>query len=322
MAIYKIEDDKIIALRKTTFASEKINEFQDLQKFIVNSIGIIDENLLVISTEFSDWESSKRRIDILCVDNEANLVVIELKRTEDGGHMELQAIRYSAMIANMTFEKAVKAYSRYLHKLNKIELNAEEELLNFLGWDESLEEDFAKDVKIILVSADFSIEITTSILWLNERGVDIRCIRVNPQKDKDQLYLDIQQIIPLPETSEYQVKLREKAAEERNARRESKRAKSIIKQLFESGKLSIGQSVILKPAIEQGFDKEKAIAVVVQIGQNCLKRENDEKLYSFSRLRKIMTEELGLNDVKPNWGFTLKNDWITEDGVELEDLLN
>ena len=35
--------------------------------------------------------------NLLCIDREANLVVVELKRTEDGGHMDLQAIRYAAM---------------------------------------------------------------------------------------------------------------------------------------------------------------------------------------------------------------------------------
>jgi len=33
-------------------------------------------------------------------------VVIELKRTNDGGHMELQAIRYASMVSAMTFERA------------------------------------------------------------------------------------------------------------------------------------------------------------------------------------------------------------------------
>ena len=41
---------------------------------------------LVISEEFGEWEDSRRRIDLLGLDKDARLVVIELKRTEDGGH--------------------------------------------------------------------------------------------------------------------------------------------------------------------------------------------------------------------------------------------
>ncbi len=223
MPIYRLEGDRIIKLEKTTFSDEKISEARELQRFIINSIETIEKDLLVLSSEFGDWEDSRRRIDILCLDKDANIVVVELKRTEDGGHMELQAIRYAAMVANMTFEKAVKAKSKYLIRTNNTELNAEDEILEFLGWDEPNEDEFANDVRIILVSADFNKEITTSVLWLIERDLDIKCIRIRPQKDNGNLYFDIQQIIPLPETADYQVKLREKASEQRQARREGKR---------------------------------------------------------------------------------------------------
>lgn len=222
MPIFKLQGDRITELENTTFSNEKIKEARDLQKFIINSIESIEKDLYVISSEFGDWEDSRRRIDILCLDKNANLVVIELKRDEDGGHMELQSIRYAAMVANMTFEKAVKANEKYLKSRN-VEEDAEEEILKFLDWDEPNEDEFANDVRIILVSADFNIEITTSVLWLIERDLDIKCIRIRPQKDGNNLYFDIQQIIPLPETADYQVKLREKAAEQRQARRESKR---------------------------------------------------------------------------------------------------
>ena len=47
----------------------------------------------VLTEEFRDWQDSYRRIDLIGLDKEANLVVIELKHSEDGGHMELQALR-------------------------------------------------------------------------------------------------------------------------------------------------------------------------------------------------------------------------------------
>lgn len=223
MPIYKLKGNQIIELEQTTFTIERIDEARDLQKFIINSIETVEKNLLVISSEFGDWEDSKRRIDILCLDKNANLVVVELKRTEDGGHMELQSIRYAAMVANMTFEKAVVTFKDYIEKNNLEIEDPQEAILNFLEWDDVNKEEFANDVRIILVSANFSKEITTSVLWLIERDIDIKCIRIKPQKDGSNLYFDIQQIIPLPETADYQVKFREKASEQRQARREDNR---------------------------------------------------------------------------------------------------
>ena len=76
----------------------------------------IDEivpDTLVVAEEFGDWEDSRRRIDLLGIDKNANLVVIELKRTQDGGHMELQALRYAAMISALSFDKLVSGQPRH-----------------------------------------------------------------------------------------------------------------------------------------------------------------------------------------------------------------
>src|SRR5437870_8590632 len=89
------------------------------------------------------------------VSAEASLVVIELKRTEDGGHMELQAIRYAAMISAMSFSKAVDVYGRYLERNNSKD-DAEAALLQFLNWDIANEETFGQDVRIVLVSSESS----------------------------------------------------------------------------------------------------------------------------------------------------------------------
>ena len=40
-------------------------------------------------------------------------------RTDDGGHMELQALRYAAMVSTMTFTQAVEAYRGVLTREGK-----------------------------------------------------------------------------------------------------------------------------------------------------------------------------------------------------------
>jgi hypothetical protein len=55
-------------------------------------------------------------------------------------------------------------------------------------------------------------------MWLNERGLDIRCVRLKPYKLEGRTLLDVQQVIPLPEAAQYQVQIREKKQREREAR--------------------------------------------------------------------------------------------------------
>ena len=33
---------------------------------------------------------------------------------------------------------------------------------------------------LVLVSANFSRELTTAVMWLNEKALDIRCVRIRP----------------------------------------------------------------------------------------------------------------------------------------------
>lgn len=218
MALFHITNEALVPVSRTLFESEALRERQDIQRLVKNHIGVLGKDLLVIAEEFGEFEESRRRIDLLAVDKQANLVVIELKRTSDGGHMELQTIRYAAMIANMTWDNAVNAYDSYLTN----ELNAEQELLQFLEWDEPRQDEFGLGVRIILAAADFSKEITTSVLWLNQMELDITCIRLNLYKLNNELILNAEQIIPLPETESYQIELREKRRDVRVAKQSEK----------------------------------------------------------------------------------------------------
>lgn len=62
-----------------------------------------------------------------------------------------------------------------------------------------------------MVSADFGREITTAVLWLNRfEGMDMRCVRLVPYEIDGRVFLDVQQIVPLPEAADYQVRVRRK----------------------------------------------------------------------------------------------------------------
>jgi hypothetical protein len=231
MAIYEMTDRDIVGLKEKTFAELGIRERDDLQAILRNKVEIISPDTLVIAEEFCDWEDSRRRIDLLGIDKDANLVVIELKTTRDGGHMELQAIRYAAMVSAMTFEKAVSTLAAHMARMGQ-DGSAEKKLLDHLSWSEPQEEDFAQDVRLVLCSADFSKEISTAVMWLNDRGLDIRCVRMRPYRHGDRTLIDIQQILPLPEAHDYQVRLSEKAGRERTERRSKSQLGEVLQQFW------------------------------------------------------------------------------------------
>ncbi|MCM3516595.1 endonuclease NucS domain-containing protein [Nocardioides sp. P86] len=203
----------LVEVTRTSFAEEGIQERSHLQAALRDHIDLIDHDLHVIAEEFGDFEGANRRIDLLCIDKNCKLVVVELKRTVDGGHMELQALRYAAMVSTMTFAQVVRAFAKYRKGRGDADHSEEDARDRLLAWlaldDEELV--IPREVGVVLASEDFSQEITTTVLWLNEfYGFDIRCVRLSPYRLEDRLLLDVQHVIPLPEASEYTVRVREK----------------------------------------------------------------------------------------------------------------
>ena len=322
MAIYSMTSDELRRLDGTTFSIARLSERHDLQQLLREQIDAIAPGTLVIAEEFGDWEASRRRIDLLGVDELGNLVVIELKRTEDGGHMELQAVRYAAMVSTMTFDDAVSTFSEYLSKHGD-DRDARDELLKHLKWQEPDERSFAKDVKIVLAAADFSPELTSTVLWLNERDLDIRCVRMKPYADGERVLIDIQQVIPLPESADYIVRIRKKEQRERDARRDPSERQTLMQTFWAefldraSRRTSLVEGLRPKPKVRLHLNALAAVGGLrfdyfvgidfMRVGLEINRREEESKRI-FEQLHAAKTEiETALDE---------QLDWSRSDGQD------
>ena len=252
MAIYKMVGDKerLEKVAPTSFGQEGVLERSDLQRILRDQPEVLEEGLLIIAEEFGNWQDSSRRIDLLALDASGRLVVIELKRGDTGEHMDLQAIRYAAMVSTMTLQQAIDTHRAYLARLGSEE-DAEERIREHL--ENSDDARFSSErPRIILASEGFSSELTTCALWLNEFGLDVTCIRIQPHRSGAELLVETSQIIPLPEAQNYLVRIREREEEQDRERQ------SVMGNFVEGGALfkeridSVDGSV--RPILEKLYD--------------------------------------------------------------------
>lgn len=247
MSIYQLQNGGLSELNKVSFKEINYME-QDLQDLIKRSPNILGEDLLIISEEYTDWYESKKKVDLLALDKKGNIVVIELKRDNDGFHMDLQAIRYASMLSIMTYENAVSTFEKYLVKQEEDPSHAQNTISDFL--EDAEDVNFGSNVRIILVNNAFSKELTTSVLWLNKKGLDIKCVLVLPYINNNQeVYIDVDVLIPLKETNDYTIALEKKEQEKELVRKLVNSKRDNTKYVFEGieyGKGRLACEVVMK----------------------------------------------------------------------------
>jgi hypothetical protein len=196
--MYKVDikNKKLTPLVATSFSALGLKERFDIQEWIEKTPSILGEDLLVIGKEVI--LSSGKRLDLLCVDRYSSLVIFELKRDDTGSYVEWQAIKYASYCSNFLPDDIYLQYATYA---NITEYDAQQNIAEFIENDI---EDLNKSQRVILVSKEFNSEVISAVLWLRDYGVDIQCTKLSPYLDKNnELFLNSETIIPLPEAKDY-----------------------------------------------------------------------------------------------------------------------
>ena len=156
--MYKVDIDnkKLIELSSTKFAELGLKERFDIQEWIEKCPTILEEELLVVGKEVT--LRSGRRLDLLCIDKEASLVIVELKRDDSGTEVEWQAIKYASFCSNFLSEEIYQQYARYL---DSSEFEAQKKIEEFIAEDI---ENLNQSQRIILVSNEFNSEVISAVL--------------------------------------------------------------------------------------------------------------------------------------------------------------
>lgn len=209
---YDSETNRIIPIKTSTFADLGLRERQNLQEWLAAHPEALGD-LLIIQKEFSGFDGTQERLDLLALDRDGNLVVIENKLDDSGRDVAWQALKYTAYVSGMTSDDIVRTFQSYLGDT----VDAKQKLKEFFDCSslDDISLNHGNNQRIILVAANFRQEVTATVLWLNSRQIDVRCFRVTPYEHNQEVLIDIEQIIPIPETAEYMVRVSAKEAEEK-----------------------------------------------------------------------------------------------------------
>ncbi len=214
----------LVRLKRRRFGDLNLQERPHLQEWLARTPEALGEELLIIQKEFDGFADTRERLDLLALDKEGRLVVIENKLDDSGRDVVWQALKYVAYCSSLKKAEILDMYQRYLDR-QPDRHTAEASLREFFDVEDldGTVLNAGNDQRLILVAANFRKEVTATVLWLIGHGVRVQCFRALPYTLGEELLLDLQQIIPTPEASDYMIGMAAKESEERSVESTQKR---------------------------------------------------------------------------------------------------
>lgn len=234
MYIINKETNRIEKIEPTTFKQLGFKERDHLQEWIANHPTCLNEELLVIQKEFDGFNDTSERLDLLAIDKQGNLVIIENKLDNTGRDVTWQVLKYASYCSTLNGSQIISIYNQYLNKLG-IQDDAQNLLEEFLETDDFRERlNIGNSQRIVMIAGEFRKEVTSSVLWLLNYGLRIQCFKATPYKLGEQLFLNLEQIIPIKEAEDFVISMAKKSREEAGVQEELKERHVVRKKFWTS----------------------------------------------------------------------------------------
>jgi Domain of unknown function (DUF4268) len=222
--MYLVNKDKksLEPIPRAAFRDVGMRERSDLQEWIVNNPEVFGEDLLVVQKEFSGFAETKERLDVLALDKQGNIVIIENKLDDSGRDVVWQVLKYASYCASLNNLQIKQIFQEYLRASGRKE-NVDEILTDFLedaDFDSKL--NAGNTQRIFMLSGEFRKEVTSTVLWLSKYGLRIQCFNASVYAFMDQLLFNLEQIIPVKDVGDYEIRMADKNLAEVSSQEEAK----------------------------------------------------------------------------------------------------
>lgn len=291
-------------LSEITLESVGLRERADLQRWITQHPELVGDDLLLLTSEFDQWEIGKRRVedrlDVLFLTTDGSLLVAELKRDHAADTTDLQALKYAAYCSQLTVDDVVELYSRTR------EVDDDTARDRVTEHAPTLADGELGPVSIRLVAGSFGPAVTSVVLWLRDHGIDVGCIEITARSDgHGAAVVTRRQLIPLPEAEDYLVRRRRREQEEDARRTRQRRSETSVAMLNRLGVLAPGDPLTLnldqftrawRPLIDALVEADPDTLYAEWTGDNrrALKWRRDGETYSPTALVSAILAEVGI----------------------------
>ena len=216
-------------LQSKSFTELGFQERAHLQEWVAKHPDCLDEPLLIIQKEFSGFDGTSERLDLLAVDKSGALVIIENKLDDSGRDVTWQALKYASYCSTLTEDGVRQLFTSYIG--NEDDAQARWDEFFNSETDDSVTINSGFGQRIILLAANFRKEVTSVVSWLLNFNIRLQCMKATIHAHGEDLFLSVEQIIPVQDAEEYRISLALKEQEE-SASQSRNRKRGIIRREF------------------------------------------------------------------------------------------
>jgi hypothetical protein len=242
-----------------------LRERSHLQEWVIAHPQILGSDVHVIAFEFGQWigvsgSRERDRLDVLGLDSLGHLVIAELKRGMAPDTVEMQGLKYAAMASRFSTERLAALHARFLAAQRSNTVTPEEALAELQTHAPLLDDTTLRQPRIVLLAADFSKVVTSTVVFLRELGLDMRLVRFQAYRIEAGLIITVSQYYPVPEVEEFTLmpELVEQR-EERADRQQRQRETSAVRRLIAANTILPGTRFRLRPAWGPGEEARAAV---------------------------------------------------------------
>ena len=180
MPLYRFNGEKYEKIGETHLKSEKVVEVH-FEKHIAQNPMLIGEPLYIVGRKVAVADLNEH-IDVLGLDPNGNAVIICIDRRKQKEPVLMHGLRFAAALARWHIEDFEKAAIRYREDSDE-EFDFEKEYRAFCRENGQDETPFVnRDQRVLLVGSNVRQNLADIALWLQEHGVKIKLITVQPFK--------------------------------------------------------------------------------------------------------------------------------------------
>jgi hypothetical protein len=212
--VFGVDGSKATQLDRVEISTLNLLERQHLQEWVLQNPSILGDDILIIGFEFDQWAvkagpSPKDRLDVLGISKDGRLLVAELKRGRVPDTVELQAIKYAAMVSRFTEDQLAKLHMEFVNSNSPEETRiSEEDAVERIASHcaSGISSESLLSPRIVILAESFSLTVTASVVWLCEQGLSISLKQYGAYRTTaNDTILTVSQVYPLPDAQSFEI---------------------------------------------------------------------------------------------------------------------